>query len=183
MSRQRPTARRLALAACLMVAAACDEEASGPVRAAPQRRAAPDGRLWRHQTESDRVAVPDEADDAQLQEAIAEARRTASKARQSWLQASAEDREHWAIKWAAPCADGGVEHVWVNPRSWSPFRIEAVLSSPPHRALLNGKTLGEWVSLPIEELSDWVYFTEGDPAGPFDGGFTIRVLEERYGEP
>jgi hypothetical protein len=78
------------------------------------------------------------------------------------------------------------EHVWVQPINWSPFRIEGVLLSEPVHALDSGRTTGEIVSFPIDELSDWIHFA-ADPAtnpdAPFEGGYTVTVLEEEYGRP
>lgn len=132
------------------------------------------------------IAVPMEADDPDMQAAIAEARKTAEDARKRWTAADAHGRTQWAIKWAAPTADEKIEHVWVQPISWSPFRIEGILKSEPRTPLAAGKTTGQLVSFPIEELSDWLYVTQVDPrTGQMttEGGFTNKVLEARYGKP
>jgi hypothetical protein len=138
-----------------------------------------------------------------------QARKTAEQARQRWLYTSSDDRPRWAVKWAAPLAGkptrsvrgtggatgddaegGNVEHVWVSPVHWSPFRIEGVLASTPVNDLACGKTLGDLVSFPIEELSDWIHFgtatasaAGSDPNAPHEGGFTVQLLMEEYGTP
>ncbi len=37
------------------------------------------------------------------------------------------------------------------------------------------------MSFPIEELADWIYLADGTINGRRDGGFTLQVLERRYG--
>lgn len=117
-------------------------------------------------------------DDLVLSAAIDKARATADETRGRWVAATPEQRSRWAVKWAAPTADGGVEHVWVRPVNWSAYRIEGVLDSPPQSPLACGKTTGELVGFPIEELSDWIYAADGDFAGRREGGFTIEALEK-----
>jgi uncharacterized protein YegJ (DUF2314 family) len=131
---------------------------------------------------SARIAVAAEPDDPQLAEAIERARSTAAQARRRW-RAGPGAGSSWAIKWAAPTIRGGVEHVWVRPVSWSRFRIEGRLASPPHAELVCGRKAGELVSFPIEEMSDWLHLLDGTIDGRREGGFTIDLLEERHGLP
>ena len=139
---------------------------------------------WQIAHGSAHVAVAQEADDPALAQAIAEAHRTVDQARQRWLNSTEEARSQWTVKWAAPNVAGGVEHVWVKPiLYWSPFRIEGQLASPPQTELASGKDLGQTVSFPIEELSDWAYLTEGRIDGEHEGGFTVELFERRYGQP
>jgi uncharacterized protein YegJ (DUF2314 family) len=131
------------------------------------------------------VQIPE--DDAELTAAIAEARRTAEDARTKWSNANAAGRERWWVKWAAATDDGNFEHVWVQPINWSPFRVEGVLISPPVNTLATGKSAGDIVSFPIEELSDWMHLRAGSSLNDFnklyDGGFTVKVLENRQSQP
>lgn len=132
------------------------------------------------------VVSADDASDESLRAAIEQARKTAETARARWTQADDADRAHWAIKWAAPTFDQRIEYVWVRPVNWSPFRIEGVLMSQPVAELECGKREGELVSFAIEELADWVHSFDSPPhvgEGEFEGGFTVRVLEERFGKP
>jgi uncharacterized protein YegJ (DUF2314 family) len=142
---------------------------------------------WSQQNGSHVVAVPGEARDAQLAAAIAQARATAPDARLRWLGSSPEERQRWAVKWAAPTTGDSIEHVWVRPVNWTRFRIEGVLATQPINELAGGKSLGELVSFPIDELSDWALFASSNGGMNFqrtiDGGFTMRLLEERYGRP
>ena len=118
-----------------------------------------------------------------MEAAIAEARSTAEEARRRWSAASPRERSGWAVKWAAPTAEGTDEHVWVTPVSWSPFRIEGVLSSAPEGDLLCGRVQGQIVGFSTDELSDWVLLLDGRIDGRREGGFTIVVLERHFGPP
>ena len=150
-------------------------------RPAPSASAAS---AWQIANGSDQVTVADESDDPELAQAIAKARSTVDQARQRWLGSSEESRSQWTVKWAAPNVAGGVEYVWVKPLlHWSRFRIEGQLASPPQTELASGKDLGQTVSFPIEELSDWAYLREGRIDGEYEGGFTIELFEGRYGQP
>ncbi len=143
--------------------------------------------LWQNENDSEVVAIPHESDDKELVAAIAEARRTADAARTRWTAASPDERNRWSVKWAAPTANDEVEHVWVQPINWSAFRIEGILLSKPVAELANARTLGEIVSFPIDELTDWLHFTSSNPnptsADPHEGGYTVKLLEARFGKP
>lgn len=206
--------------------AGCDRQ-DKPVTpaAAPGTSAAPS--LWQVQDRATIVAVPVHADqpaDIELATALTaatqEARQTAETARQRWQAASETDRPNWSIKWAAPLARGesakqkaqspasdvrglepaeAVEQVWVQPVTWSAFRIEGVLASKPVSELACGKAFGELVSFPIDELTDWLHILPTPAAGSDiapgpnatqpaiaqarEGGYTIKALESRYGKP
>jgi uncharacterized protein YegJ (DUF2314 family) len=190
--------------ACMLVITlllcACDRwerqtGASDPNSAGAQTQAASP---WRTSENEPVVAVDDQATQRELDAAIAEARATAESARARWQQAGAEERRRWAVKWAAPIDNASelgtanqVEHVWVQPLSWSAFRIEGILISEPLATITAGKNRGDLVSFPIEELSDWALFNEETVEGSvlkdgndsFEGGFTLKVLERRYGAP
>lgn len=141
---------------------------------------------WRGSAENPVIGL-DEAANAELAAAIAQARATAETARQTWAAATPDDRKQWWVKWAAPTADERIEHVWVQPVNWSPFRVEGVLASQPLTQLECEHSLGELVSFPIEELSDWVHLlappTDQNALGSFDGGFTVKALEGKFGPP
>jgi uncharacterized protein YegJ (DUF2314 family) len=129
------------------------------------------------------VALPTEGEDPEMDAAIAQAQATAEQARQHWTDATGDDRDRWAVKWAAPSTDGRIEHVWVRPESWSSHRIEGTLLSPPVTNLLCGRVRGESVSFPLAELTDWLHAPAPGSSLPPEGGFTVRLLEQRYGDP
>ena len=167
----------------LAVAAGGCEEQPAIAPAEPPLTSAPDGSAWRTAGGSERVAAPPIGTDPELSAAFEEARSTAAQARGKWASGSEAARTGWAIKWAAPTAQGGVEHIWVRPTSWTRHRIEGWLANAPQTDLTCGRGQGDLVSFPAEELSDWARFTEASPEQPVEGGFTIRVLEARYGHP
>jgi len=168
------------LVAVAAVLAACEQHDGVPA-AGPAAAPGPDGSAWR--TIDGSATAVTGAVDPQLAAAITRARSTAGDARQRWAALGASNRAGWAVKWAAPTTEGGVEHVWIRPTTWSRHRIEGWLASPPQNPLACGHLLGELVSFPAEELSDWVQFTEGTSQGPRQGGFTIDLLEQRHGRP
>ncbi len=180
----KTTIRWLALGTLTAALLGCDS-AEPPVETT--RRSAPSATTpspWQIANGSAQVAVAHEADDPELAQAIAEARSTVDQARERWLNSTEEKRSQWTVKWAAPNVAGGVEHVWIKPiLHWSSFRIEGLLASPPQSELVSGKGFGEPVSFPVEELSDWIYLIDGRIDGEHEGGFTVQLLEQRYGQP
>lgn len=180
----------ISLASLLAATCGCSETDDAPVEAITrpaqlQDQAKPSP--WQIIDGAARIALASEIDDSELADAIAQAKSSAEEARKRWQNATNQQRNQWAIKWAAPTVDGNIEHVWVKPIvTWSKFRIEGKLANQPLAELVCDKTLGQSVSFPIEELSDWVYLIEGndDESKPTrEGGFTIKLLEQRYGEP
>ncbi len=163
----------------LLAAAGCEQADPGP--ALPLPPVAPARSAWRTDEDGPTVAVPPE--DAELAAAVERARATVQEARTRWLASSGDDRERWGIKWAAPTADGTIEHLWVVPVTWTRFRVEGRLANQPQRELECGRNAGELVSFPADELSDWVHFLQGRADGPREGGFTMELLERRYGRP
>lgn len=150
----------------------------------PEQSAKPSA--WHVENGSAVIAVDEEHKD-ELLAAIREAQSTAEQARSRFNAASAEDRKRWWVKWAASKVDDEIEHVWVQPLVWSPFRIEGVLLSKPTGELACGKSDGDLVSFPVEELTDWIHFT-GESAHPslrepHEGGFTLQALESTFGPP
>ncbi|MHC4710048.1 MAG: DUF2314 domain-containing protein [Planctomycetota bacterium] len=173
---------RTGVCSLILLAAACERQDPPPALEPPPATPADAGSAWRMQDGSARIAVAAEPDDPQLAEAIERARSTAEQARRRWRAGPGEGGS-WAIKWAAPTVRGGVEHVWVRPVSWSRFRIEGRLASPPHAELVCGRKAGELVSFPVEEMSDWLHLLDGTIDGRREGGFTIDLLEQRHGPP
>jgi uncharacterized protein YegJ (DUF2314 family) len=166
----------------VLAAAACEKQEPPPPLEPPAATAVDASSAWRTLDGSAGTAVAVEADDPKLAEAIERARASAEQARRRW-GADPAGGGTWAVKWAAPTVGGGVEHVWVRPVSWSRFRIEGRLASPPQAELLCGRKAGELVSFPADELSDWLHLADGTADGRREGGFTIDLLEQRHGRP
>lgn len=153
---------------------------------------------WQSSASGWLISIPESLEHAELAEAIQSARDTAAHARQRWLESPQSQRRNWLVQWAVPFeapADAAtdsdaiddnytaVEYLWVQPLHWSSFRIEGILISQPANPLPNDRSRGQHVSFPIQELSDWVCFTTGDAHGPREGGFTLAILEAKYGTP
>ncbi len=175
---------RCLLVALVLSSTGCERpDAIAPAR--PPLTPAPEASRWRSIGGSARVAAAPAEEFPELAAAMSRARSTAGEARQRWAldPEPAMARTRWAVKWAAPTAGGGVEHVWVRPTSWSRHRIEGWLANSPQAALACGRGQGELVSFAAEELSDWVHFGAGANADPIEGGFTQPMLETRYGHP
>ena len=175
---------RWLLVAVVLATSACEQQdAIAPTR--PRLTPSPESSPWRAIGGSARVAVASAEPFPELADAITQARSTADDARRRWAlePEPAIARTRWAVKWAAPTVGGGVEHVWVRPTTWSRHRIEGWLANSPQARLACGRDEGELVSFAAEELSDWVHFSGGTDADPIEGGFTIPVLEARYGRP
>jgi uncharacterized protein YegJ (DUF2314 family) len=177
----RAWARAAVLLACGSIAG-CGDRTPPPapqvVRATPEA-----GPAWQVLDDAVVVAVDPAAIDDELQAAMDVARSSAAAEREQWLYAPPEQKRRWAIKWAAPTADDRIEFIWVRPVTWSPHRIEGVLANSPTTELACGRTKGELVSFPIEELADWIHFRSDDFSGAFDGGFTVDALAGRFGAP
>lgn len=178
----------ICIASCVVTLCGCSETdaPSETTRRPVQPQDQPKPSPWQITDGAARIALAREIDDSELAEALAQAQATAEQARKRWKSATNEQRNQWAIKWAAPTVDGNVEHIWVKPiLAWSKFRIEGKLANQPTTELACAKTLGQSVSFPIEELSDWVYLAEesDDDGALREGGFTLKLLEQRYGKP
>lgn len=179
----------ISLASLLVSLCGCSETDDAPVKtitrpAQPQEQPKPSP--WQITDGAARIALASEIDDYELADAIAQAQASADEARKRWQSATNQQRNQWAIKWAAPTVDGNIEHVWVKPiLAWSKFRIEGRLANQPLAELACDKTLGQSVSFPIEELSDWLFLAESadEEESLREGGFTIKLLQQRYGDP
>jgi uncharacterized protein YegJ (DUF2314 family) len=170
---------------CVLLPAGCDPSSSDHV---PQgddgNNVAGTDSPWQGVGEGAVVAV-DREQQAALDKATEEARRTMESARARWQGADETERLHWAVKWAAETESGGVEYVWVRPAHWSAFRVEGVLLNQPATPLTCGRKLGESVSFAIEELADWMYEARDKDTGmPVRlGGYTVDALGKEFGPP
>jgi uncharacterized protein YegJ (DUF2314 family) len=69
------------------------------------------------------------------------------------------------------------EHMWIEDAGFEGEKIVGTLSSEPNAIPEVSK--GDWVSISIENVSDWAYRQSGRTVG----GFTIRVMQRRGLEP
>jgi len=105
------------------------------------------------------------ADDPVMDAAIAEAQRTLP-AFLAVLAHPPAGAEGFVIKFPL----GGWEHIWVDNLARDGDRITGTLANAPEQ---EGHRLGERVSVPLAEVSDWAYRA---PDGVMQGHRTTRVL-------
>ena len=105
------------------------------------------------------------ADDPAMDAAIAEAQRTLPEFLAAIADPPAGARD-FAIKYPL----GGWEHIWVDNLRLDGDRMSGTLANAPEQ---EGHRLGERVSVPLAEISDWAYRA---PDGVMQGHRTTRVL-------
>ncbi|HEV8246645.1 MAG TPA: DUF2314 domain-containing protein [Polyangiaceae bacterium] len=121
--------------------------------------------------EPDVITVSSE--DAAVNAAIEKARSTLSSFQKA-LESTPADAEGFAVKVGFRHSVGdGQEHIWLLEPSFSDGMVAGVVNNEP----VNVTTLklGQHVSVPVGEISDWM-FVQG---GVLHGGYTIRALLEK----
>jgi uncharacterized protein YegJ (DUF2314 family) len=66
-----------------------------------------------------------------------------------------------------------IEHMWLKDAGFEDDMIVGTLANEPHDIPEHNK--GDWVTVPLEAVSEWAY----REAGRTYGGFTIRVMQRR----
>lgn len=66
-----------------------------------------------------------------------------------------------------------IEHMWIEDAGFENGMIVGTLASEPESIPEYSK--GEWVTVPLDSVSDWTYRENGRTYG----GFTIRVMQRR----
>lgn len=102
--------------------------------------------------------------------------RAVAGAREAWPEFvaafDASAGENFSLK--APVRRGDdTEFIWIRVTSIEGGRVYGTLGNDP--AHLPGLKLGSKVSVPVEELNDWIYV---DPKGNMKGGFTIEAVKQ-----
>jgi uncharacterized protein YegJ (DUF2314 family) len=115
-----------------------------------------------------------EIDDAGIEAAKAEARRTVNEfiARLE----RAEGISHQAVKAELVVEGGGSEHVWVSDVRYEDGMFVGAIGNTPVRA--TGFRLGEIMRVQPTQISDWSYVEDGRLVG----GYTIRHIRSRMSE-
>jgi uncharacterized protein YegJ (DUF2314 family) len=108
-------------------------------------------------------------DDAEMNAAIAAARKTWPRF-VSWLET--HPAESGYAKWPVT-EDGKTEHLWVRVTKLETDTVHGVVENAP--VDLRKVKIGEKVSFPARQISDWMYL-EG---GKLNGGYTVEVLRKR----
>ncbi len=70
-----------------------------------------------------------------------------------------------------------IEHMWIEDAGFENDQVVGTLSSEPQSIPEYNK--GDWVSVSLENITDWVY----RQGGRTFGGFTVRVMQRRGLEP
>ena len=109
-------------------------------------------------------------EDAAMNAAIAEARRTLPQFLAEFDAAQAHVRENYLVKVGLPATTGNPEHIWVeNLRRENGRLVGALANAPAH---LPGLRLGSRVEIDEALISDWTIVT----AQGMYGSFTTRVM-------
>lgn len=116
-------------------------------------------------------------------DAIAKTQASAKEAQAQFVKEIPADQTRYAILWMAATTEGSREFVWVRPVSWSLFRIEGVLLSEPTQPLECGRSTGEFVSFPVEDLADWAILDPKNPGQALQGAATLQAIEQQVGTP
>jgi uncharacterized protein YegJ (DUF2314 family) len=111
------------------------------------------------------------AEDTELVAATATARKT-------WSVAAAHLEAGGDVSAKFPFAtrSGAVEHLWIDVTSVEDGKVRGVVGNEPIDVA--GIELGTEVACDLGELSDWLYFENGEMVG----GHTVRVLMRRRAE-
>jgi uncharacterized protein YegJ (DUF2314 family) len=111
-----------------------------------------------------------EGADAEMNAAIAEARRTLPV---FWRKFDEGKAEAYSLKVGLPAAHGGLEHIWVDGIVRKGDVITAHISDDPRD--LPNLTNGSEITVDPARISDWGYIVDGRRYGCF----TTRVLIKR----
>jgi len=68
---------------------------------------------------------------------------------------------------------GKIEHMWLEDAGYERENIVGTLANEPKNIPELSK--GEWVTVPVDTISDWAY----RQGGRAFGGFTVRVMQRR----
>ena len=116
--------------------------------------------------------VATDADDPEMNIAIAKARETLP---QFWEALSEENKEDHSfnIKVGLPADNGGVEHIWVDSVSKKGSVMTGILINVPMH--LSRFKLGDSISFSTSQVTDWQYFHNGKS----EGNHVTKVLLQR----
>ena len=122
--------------------------------------------------DSERLPVPFAPDDAEMNQAMQDARDTFPEFLDA-LRNPAPAFNDFLVKVAFE-NEGGGEHIWLGSVSESDGILLGVVESEPIN--VPSITYGQPVIIDPDKISDWAYF-DGDKR---IGGFTIAVMEKHF---
>jgi uncharacterized protein YegJ (DUF2314 family) len=108
-------------------------------------------------------------DDAEMNAAVAEARRTLPVFRRLFDEHPV-DIDLFLIKAGFKTAHGGSEHVWLYDLAWKDGSVSGVLANEPED--VPNMHAGDRVTASEDMISDWAYRKQGK----FYGQYTTRVM-------
>jgi len=120
-------------------------------------------------SENDAV-TPVSDDDQEMNAAMQQARKTLNAFVERFTNPRTTDK--WFLVKGRFTHEGRVEHIWVADLVFDGKVFSGVLANQPE---LPGLKFKQQVSVPMENISDWMYVSNGR----LIGGFTTRVLYGR----
>jgi uncharacterized protein YegJ (DUF2314 family) len=135
------------------------------------------GALSGRQSLRDDPVVNIAEDDASMNQAIATARARVGEFI-PLLQKPGPDHSDFSVK--VPIHDGDkTEHMWLTPVRFDGTKFVGAINNDPEG--VHTVKLGQEISVPKAEISDWMYVEMYVEKGHLKGGFTLRVLRDKMG--
>ena len=111
-----------------------------------------------------------ESDDAEMNIAIATAKKTFPFFEENW---QTMESDGCSIKFALPTSAGELEHIWFSPTSINGNEVTGKCANDPVN--IPGLKLGDLRTVTRNDVSDWMIVV----GKRCFGGYTIRVLTQR----
>ena len=111
-----------------------------------------------------------EEDDAEMNAAIAAAKKTLPFFEKNW---QTMESDGFSVKFALPTSDGELEHIWFSPTSFNGNDVTGECANDPVK--VPGLKLGDVRTVSRDSVSDWMIVV----GNRCFGGYTIRVLASR----
>ena len=119
---------------------------------------------------SDDRTVAFSGEDAEMDTAIREAKRTFGRFLDAFLS-PAEEQRAFLVK-VAFCDEERVEHIWIADLDFSAQKPRGVIANEPQ---IPGLRYMEPVEFDPSQITDWMYINHGNLVG----GYTTRVIRGR----
>ena len=111
-------------------------------------------------------------EDAAMNAAILKARSTLGDFKQKLTKRS-DPNSDFSVKVGFSYGPEKYEHIWLSEPEFSQGQISGIVGNEPVDA--KNLKLGQRVSVPESNISDWMYLENG----ALQGGFTLRVLLDK----
>ncbi len=128
-----------------------------------------------YQTDTETQVTYVEADDLDMNEAIAKAKASFGKFEKALIENSKNNKyENLMVKQGFKANDGGIEHMWIMDIEYKNNKLEGILSSIP--IMDSSLQFGDTVVIDKNQISDWIFTDMA--TGDIHGGYTIQVLRK-----